>query len=109
MLLLPVSFTVVVPPTRFTTSFEPVMNRMWVPEVTAAETWLWLTVVLLAVTLMVAGSGLVAVPIVGPQAAVGLVLLHHRLLAFSCQTLPLTYASSVTFAVVVSAVPFTAT
>ena len=34
------------------------------------------------------GKGLVAVPFAGSQAAVGLVLPHHSLLAFSCQTVP---------------------
>src|ERR1700733_2667003 len=38
----------------------------------------------------VAGSGLVAVPPVGAQAAFGLVSPHHRLLLFSCQIVPLT-------------------
>ena len=38
----------------------------------------------------VAGNGLVLVPGVGDQAAVGLVFPHHRLLAFSCQTVPFT-------------------
>jgi hypothetical protein len=34
------------------------------------------------------GTGLVAVPADGPQASVGLVLLHHCLLSVSCQTRP---------------------
>ncbi len=56
-----------------------------------------------------AGSGLVVVPGPGDHGALGLVLPHHQPLAFSCQTSPLTYASSVTLLVVVSAVPLTAT
>ncbi|MBN8898693.1 MAG: hypothetical protein J0H35_10990, partial [Rhodospirillales bacterium] len=36
----------------------------------------------------VGGIGLVDVPAAGPQASVGLLLLHHRLSAFSCQTRP---------------------
>ncbi len=57
----------------------------------------------------IAGSGLVVVPGPGDHGALGLVLPHHQPLAFSCQTSPLTYASSVTLLVVVSAVPLTAT
>src|SRR5689334_19498511 len=53
--------------------------------------------------------GGLAVPAVGDQAAVGLVLPHQRLAVFSCQTTPLTKASSLTLAVTVSTTPFTAT
>src|SRR4051812_47060286 len=48
--------------------------------------------------------GGVAVPAVGDQAAVGLVLPHQRLALFSCQTVPLTKASSLTPEVVASTV-----
>ena len=37
-----------------------------------------------------AGSGLILVPAVGVQDAVGVVSPHHRLLLFSCQIVPLT-------------------
>jgi hypothetical protein len=35
-----------------------------------------------------AGTGLVAVPGPGDQVSLGVDLLHHRLLLFSCQTRP---------------------
>ncbi|HBK06540.1 MAG TPA: hypothetical protein DDZ81_11840 [Acetobacteraceae bacterium] len=57
----------------------------------------------------VTGSGLTEVPAWGDHAAFGWVSPHHRLLLFSCQIVPFTYASSMTFAVVVSAVPLIAT
>ena len=55
------------------------------------------------------GTGLVAVPAVGPQVALADVLLHQRSAAFSCQISPFSYASSMTLAVVVSATPLTET
>lgn len=54
----------------------------------------------LAVSVGVAGRGLVAVPAALP---------HQRRLLFSCQIVPFTYANPVTFAVVVSTMLSTAT
>jgi hypothetical protein len=49
------------------------------------------------------------VPSAGSQVPEGEVLPHHKLYKFSCHSSPLTYANSLTYQVVVSALPFTAT